>query len=349
MKKIQIFIVLVSLSTLLVAQGKAQRFAIKSGHVTYKITGNTTGTKSLWWDDFGHRTREEENTVTVTRVLGMRSETQTNTVNITQGNRYWSVNPDEETGQKGEIPYMWDYEEYNQLSEDERKQMEEDILASFGGSVVGTEKIMGYMCDIVNVMGTRSWIHKGVLLKSEATVMGITMNQIATGFEPCINVAPSLFEPPSDIQFQDIQQLQSGLFGSFDDDEYYDEDDEDDQEIIPVAYPFNKFRDAVNAMNFKDMKPGMITSSDGQHLASLIAGSKSVSIVATRSSGTQHEDYDGFETFTHGRKKYHYGRADEGGYVLIEEYPAHAMYIVFYSASISSKEELLEISQALKL
>jgi len=348
MKRIQFFIVLVSFSTLLVAQGKSQRFAIKSGHVTYQITGNTTGTKSLWWDDFGHKIREEENTVTVTRILGMRSETKTNTVNITQGNSYWSVNLDDESGQTGEIPYMWDYDDYNQMSEAEREQMEDDILASFGGSVVGTERILGYMCDIVNVMGTRSWIHKGVLLKSEATVMGITMNQIATNFEPNTNVAASLFEPPSNIQFQDIEQLQSGLFGNFDDDEYYD-DEEEDEEIIPVTYPFNKFRNAVNAMNFKDMKPGMITSSDGQHLASLIAGSRSVSIVATGSSGTQHEDYDGFETFTRGRKKYHYGRADEGGYVLIEEYPAHAMYIVFYSASISSKEELLEISQALKL
>jgi hypothetical protein len=348
MKRIQIFIVLVSLSTLLVAQGKAQRFAIKSGHVTYQLTGNTTGTKSLWWDDFGNKTREEENTVTITRILGMRSETKTNTVNITKGNRYWSANLDDKTGQTGSIPYIGDYQDYNQLSEVERKQMEDDILASFGGSKVGTERIMGHMCDIIDVMGTKSWIHKGILLKSEAKVLGITINQMANKFEPNTTVAASRFEPPSGIQYQDIEQLQRQMFGSFNDEEYAD-DEEDDDEIIPVTYPFNKFRDAVNAMNFKNMKPGMITSADGQHMATLVAGSKSVSIVATGSSGTHHEDYQEFETFTRGRKKYHYGRAEEGGYALIEEYPAQSMYIVFYSATIASKEELLEISQALKL
>lgn len=350
MRKISLFIIAMAfVSTLAMAQNKAQRFAIKSGHITWELSGNTTGTKSLWWDDYGNKTRTEENTVTVTRILGMRSETKTHTVTITKGDQFWSVNMEDNTGQSGTLPYYDDYDNYGELSEAEQKQMEDDILAAFGGRRVGSEKVMGYTCEIIEVMGAKTWVYKGVSLKSEAKIMGITVNERATQFDPGARVSVSRFDPPAGIRYQDTDALQRQMFvglDDFDDEEYYDEDDEDD--VIPVTYPFNKFRDVVNAIQYKNLKASMITHDDGQHFATLSGGGMHVAIVATGFDGSGNEDLENLESFTRNGKKYHYGRTEEGGCALIEEYPRHAMVVLYYSADITSREGLMDIASKAK-
>ena len=343
MKKISFIIFLAFLSTLAIAQNKAQRFAIKSGHVTYELSGNTTGTKTLYWDDYGNKTRTEENTVTVTRMLGMRSETKTHTVSITMGDKFWSANMEDHTGQTGTLPYYGDYENYDDLDEAGRKQLEDDILAAFGGRRAGTEKIMGYTCEVIEVMGAKSWIYKGVSLKSEAKMLGVSVNELATQFEPGVDVLASHFDPPAGIRYQDTDALQRQMFAGFDeydDDDSYDEDDD----IIPVTYPFDKFSNVVNAMRYKNFKPAMITHDEGQHFATLSEGGKHIVIVATGFDGRRNDDYDGLEPFSKHGKTYYYGRAEQGGYALIGEYPRHDMVVLFYSAHITSREELLEIA-----
>ena len=54
MKKLTLFAIFAVLFSGLQAQPKL--FEVKSGHIEYKLTGNTVGTKSFWWDDYGAKT-----------------------------------------------------------------------------------------------------------------------------------------------------------------------------------------------------------------------------------------------------------------------------------------------------
>ena len=60
------------LSCNLFAQAKAQRYAVKSGYIEYKLGGNTSGTKKVWWDDWGNKTRTEEKSTSETVILGKK-------------------------------------------------------------------------------------------------------------------------------------------------------------------------------------------------------------------------------------------------------------------------------------
>ena len=41
------------------AQDQLKKYAIKSGHIEYELTGSTTGTKTVWWDNYGDKLFEE--------------------------------------------------------------------------------------------------------------------------------------------------------------------------------------------------------------------------------------------------------------------------------------------------
>lgn len=59
MKKLSILIIISCFAIIATAQSTYEyqkRFQVQSGHVEYKLSGLTVGTKSLWWDDYGKNT-----------------------------------------------------------------------------------------------------------------------------------------------------------------------------------------------------------------------------------------------------------------------------------------------------
>lgn len=46
------------------------------------------------------------------------------------------------------------------------------VFEMFGGERIGKGKVLGVECDIISVMGAKSWIYKGLVLKSEVQMMG---------------------------------------------------------------------------------------------------------------------------------------------------------------------------------
>lgn len=62
------------------------------------------------------------------------------------------------------------------------------MLKSMGGKKIGTDKVLGYGCDIWEVMGTKQCIYKGITLKAESELMGVKRLEIATkiDFDPAI-------------------------------------------------------------------------------------------------------------------------------------------------------------------
>jgi hypothetical protein len=359
MKKISFTLIFFAISVLVLAQHESQRYAVKSGHVEYKISGNTTGTKSIWWDDYGAKSRTEENTVNIVRMLGITNETRTHMVSIIDGDRFWTADLIEQTGETGTIPVWVGEYEYGSLSESERKEFEMDILESFGGRIAGQETVMGYECDIIELMGAQSWIYKGVALKTEASMLGISVKEMAVQFDENAHVSASIFEPPTGIQYISMDEMQRDLYtDGFDafmgDDLYDDYDDYEDEDIVPLDYSYEKFREIVNGFSYKGFSPVMVFNDDGQYIASFIGVMGSISIIAT-SDENEFElgDFKEYESFRHSGKQFHYGFIEEDiedgtGSALIEEYPREDMYITILAIPSMTKEALLEVAGQLK-
>lgn len=205
MKKTFLFLAILAIVNCGFGQQKHNKYAVKSGYIKYDISGNTKGTKEIWWDNYGDISRTEVNTVTTTRFLGTTSETKAHTLNIMKGDKFWSIDYINNTAQKGtSVIYEETAEIANSMTEAEAKKLGEEILASMGGERLGTETFMGKPCEVVSVMGVKSWIYKGLLLKSEGNLLGFKTNEVAVKFDENVSVAASRFVAPTDVTYTEI-------------------------------------------------------------------------------------------------------------------------------------------------
>lgn len=202
MKKIVSTSLLLFFLISVMAQQKNSQYAIKSGHVVYELSGNTTGTREVWWDNYGEIQRTETKSVTITKFFGSTTEKKTHTVSIIKKDKFWFVDYIEKTAQKGTNPaYQQTNEMTQNMTEAEQKKFADDLLASLGGERLGTETFMGRKCEMVSVLGVKSWIYMGVVLKSEGNLLGFKSNEIATKFEENCTLPSSTFNPPTDVQY----------------------------------------------------------------------------------------------------------------------------------------------------
>ena len=227
MKKAVLLIVsMMVLAGLITAQEgkKMQRFGIKRGVVKYEITGNTNGARSVWWDDYGRKMREEISTVTVTKILGVKSETTTHTVTVTVEDRFWTADLNKMTGIKGSLYGTELDESIDEMTEKEQEALGQAVLDSLGGEIEGQESVMGYTCDVVRALGSRVWVHKGISLKTESNIMGIKYFEKAVRFVPGDDVQDSFFQPYSGVEYKEHEiesqgedegqtEILKGLFG----------------------------------------------------------------------------------------------------------------------------------------
>jgi hypothetical protein len=111
----------------------------------------------------------------------------------------------------------------------------EKMLESMGGKKVGQEKILGYTCDVWEIPGGKQWIYKGIPLKLQMTVMGITTTNEATSAEFNKSVPDKYFKLP-DYPIEEMPGYQS--------DEAYKNDKKD----------MKKGAEMMRKMSFEDYK-----------------------------------------------------------------------------------------------
>jgi len=329
-------------------KANAQKFAIKSGYVEYELTGSTTGIKKIWWDNYGVNSYTETQSVSVVKMFGITSETKEHIINVMKGENFWSANLEEGSGQKGVNPYYQMGKDFAEsLSDAEIKQLEKQIMDALNAEKIGTESILGNTCDIFNVMGAKSWIYKGIVLKSDANVMGIHNIETAVKFEKNITVPASKFSPIEGIDYIDLQEAEAMYYGE----DSYSDDEDNEAPKVPVNYPYEKFKSTVNNCSIAGYNNRGVSTVDGQHFAIFMQGiSSSITIAATSKDNADGEDIpSNLEEFNLDGHKCMYGPLDDDeGTALIVDYPTYNMYIIIAASPNKPKDELIKINKQLK-
>lgn len=334
------------------AQNQAKKFAIKSGQLEMKLDGSAKGTKTIYFDDYGDKYYEEEASVTEITMFGVTDKSETNKVLIMNKDRYWSM--DKITGENytGTLAgYQMGKEYAEGLSEAEQKQLVDNVVNALGGQRLGMEDVAGYSCEKMNVMGTNIWVYKGLTLRSEGNIMGVISKEIMTSFEEGIAIPASRFQPPSDLNFTEIDLNQQGGFGQLN--MYEDEAEKALEELYPVEYPYEDFTNVVNGFNPEGYARTMVMNQGGQYMALYNQGfTNMVIVVATSSKNMDENDEEmNFESFNHRGKTLRYGEMESEGMTgkgVLIPFDEHDMHIMIMSMPGKDKQTIVKWADELE-
>ncbi|MGE0019677.1 MAG: hypothetical protein AB7S72_08440 [Draconibacterium sp.] len=185
----------VAFTALINAQTNDKPYPYKTAYVEYEFTGNTTGTSTLYIDNWGWN--HSETTNTVTKALGQKTETHER--KITKKLDTWQWVPGEKSGSKV----------HNKMLEDmladpnfDIKKFSEETMKSLGFEKTGTEVVSGKTCDVYKgMMGATSWIWNFIPVKTEVKLLGTKQVMTATKIEIDASIPGSEFDIPGDVKF----------------------------------------------------------------------------------------------------------------------------------------------------
>lgn len=215
---------------------KLKRYEVQSGSVTYesiiegKVLGSTIngkGTSELYFKDWGaiELIEERETKTTVTKVFGKESSQSESVHNLSKLENGKAFYVDFE---RKEIRTQKDMamESIQTFGNGDANQTGKDLFTSMGGEKIGSEKVLGYECEIWSLMGTKQWIYKGVPLKVEASVMGVRTVKKAVSAEFNKTIDDSRFKLPD---FKIVDQ------DNYEGNDFYEETEEDKIEMKKQA------------------------------------------------------------------------------------------------------------------
>lgn len=209
------FILLISVffATTILAQQQGKYFFVKSGHIEYKLGGNTTGTKSVWFDNYGLLMYSLTESTTTVKLLGFKNTTGKKEVEIRKGNQIWKADLLTNTGTKMSIEAQTEVGEKMTKGKTEAQlnAMEQKVITDMGGKIEGYETFLGKNC-LKFTWGTTKFLqYKGIPLTSYVSEMGVTYTETATSFETNISVASTKFLIPNEVKFEDVSEMMEML------------------------------------------------------------------------------------------------------------------------------------------
>ncbi len=180
-------------------------YDIKSGKITYAIKGSgnimgqtmqTVGKKRYLFDNYGIKNLSETVKVEKHSGMGGTKRTKTHTMTLMDGNRIYTV--DFKNKQISKMPNVG----MAMLGGGDMQQKGLAMLKQMGGKKIGTDKVLGYTCDVWELMGTKQCLYKGVTLKIESSMMGIHNTEVATDIAFDSSLSEKDFKLP-DFPIQD--------------------------------------------------------------------------------------------------------------------------------------------------
>jgi len=221
MRKItKISIALLMVSGISVASDKMyQKFGVKSGKITYKITGSmsmmgvsskTLGKKRVIFSDFGVKELREESKV----VKQDGKITKSHTITYMDRSIIYSVDFNQKRITRMQNPGMI---MLGLSDENTAQQAGLKMLKSMGGKKIGKETILGHECDLWEAMGTKQCIYNGVPLKTESDIMGVKSSEVATKIDFDTDISDKDYKLPDfPIYNQMGEKLDRDMLSSMD-------------------------------------------------------------------------------------------------------------------------------------
>ncbi|MHC1777904.1 MAG: hypothetical protein AB9834_21065 [Lentimicrobium sp.] len=294
MKNKFLSIVLILTGTALFGQQQGKYFFTKSGHIEYTLGGNWSGTKSIWFDDYGMLMRTlTESTSTVT-VAGFTSTTAEKKLEIRRGKDIWVIDLLTNTGSKSDIGLQTGMGRNmtQGKSDEELHQMERKVITDMGATITGYETFLGKKCLTFTWGTTKFSQYKGIPLKSEVTQTGVlSLLETAVSFEENINVTASKFEIPENIEFQQAGSLSDMLKGLENNGEY----EEQEENGTPPGLSYERFEIATKKLNIPGFPYFMSDNSAGIYLTSFAKSETEQIIIFMENEGRFYEMAQGGE------------------------------------------------------
>ncbi len=213
MKLITFIFLSVFFSVSLFAQQQGKYFFVKSGHIEYTLGGNTTGTKSVWFDNYGMLMYTLIESTTIVKILGMKSTTSTKELEIRKGNTIWKADLLQKTGTKMTIEAQTEVGEKLTKGKTDAQlhELERKTLTDMGAEIEGYETFLGKNCLKFKWGTTRFLQYKGIPLKSDVSTLGVSYIETAKSFETGITVPATKFEIPANVKFEDMGEMMNML------------------------------------------------------------------------------------------------------------------------------------------
>lgn len=193
-KAFLIAIVMLTLVCSLSYAGKYKKYADKSGSMTYTMSGTTTGEITYYWDDWGYKELIVENSVT--KVMGFSTENKSFKLSIGKYTYEWKEGDSEIKKMENPVLAMLEDEKSDQK---DVENYGKNILEKMGFKKTGTETVAGKTCEVweSESMG-KTWVWKTYSMKSETSIMGMTINQTMKELKNGAAVDPKKLELPKD-------------------------------------------------------------------------------------------------------------------------------------------------------
>jgi len=196
--------VLVTCAVSVYGTDQMQRYDVKSGKIDYEIKGSgnimgmaqikIVGKKRIVFDDYGAKSLEERVEVKKETTMGQTQTTKTHTLVYMDGDTVYSVDFDRKQITKTTNPGKAMLAAMGNGKS--AKEAGLAMMKKMGGKKIGTDTVLGYTCDVWELMGTKQCIYKGITLKIESDIMGLKQTEVATKADFDISTDDDTFKLP---------------------------------------------------------------------------------------------------------------------------------------------------------
>jgi len=265
-----LFILLAGFLASAEAQQGAGIYPMKSGHIEYTLKGDLTGTKTVWFDDYGALYYERENSVMRFESEGEMAEEVSNRLSINTREYMWIVDMETKTGQRYDSYFSEDlYSDFDLTDDKIVKEELEKSIVEYGGEYLGMEMFLGRNCHVYTVWGTTTWLYHGIALKMITEFEGLKTEMIATLYEENIDVPATTFVVPEEVTIEEYVEP------------VIEEEDYSYADFTEMTWPYDDFEAKVRKLSVKGFEVTDVFDLMGMYSASLSDNNeKSIYIIA---------------------------------------------------------------------
>lgn len=219
MKTLVLLFLLMAISFLTFSQNrydfKSMKIVYKSESIVMNGISKSSGSKTVWIDDFGAKETQESILSSTVSVMGESITEQQHTLSIVNGKMAYSIDMIAKTGMQGDISQMQalamvmspttvaGMEKYQ--GKDGLKQ----FVIDNGGIWHGEEHFLNKKCEVYTLMNVKVWMYKGIVLKSESDFGGNIHKEEATSLEENVLIEAKKFQVPLGIKMSDYNASMS--------------------------------------------------------------------------------------------------------------------------------------------